>query len=244
AAGPAPRARRRRLVAGLARPRAPARPVPRRRGLRRRRHLVEPHLVERPLPARARPVCAHPCRGLPELARGASPQRRPITRRPPPRDAGVCRRCQPGDMTRFGYPLMTEQAGPKDLVRFAAEAERRGFDFEVCSDHYFPWLDSMGHSPYAWSVLGAAAHATERVELMSFVTCPIMRYHPAVVAQKAATVDLLADGRFILGLGAGENLNEHVVGERWPTVAERHDMLEEALDIIRDLLDGEQVTVD
>jgi len=147
-------------------------------------------------------------------------------------------------MTRFGYTLMTEQAGPKDLVRFAAEAERRGFDFEVCSDHYFPWLDSMGHSPYAWSVLGAAAHATERVELMSFVTCPIMRYHPAVVAQKAATVDLLADGRFILGLGAGENLNEHVVGERWPTVAERHDMLEEALDIIRDLLDGEQVTVD
>ncbi|MFC7405525.1 TIGR03557 family F420-dependent LLM class oxidoreductase [Georgenia alba] len=145
-------------------------------------------------------------------------------------------------MTRFGYTLMTEQAGPKDLVRYAQEAERRGFDFEVCSDHYFPWLDSMGHSPYAWAVLGAAAHATERVELLSFVTCPIMRYHPAVVAQKAATVGLLADGRFILGLGAGENLNEHVVGERWPAVAERHDMLEEALVIIRDLLDGEQLT--
>lgn len=106
-------------------------------------------------------------------------------------------------MTRFGYTLMTEQAGPKDLVRYAVEAERQGFDFEVCSDHYFPWLESMGHSPYAWSVLGAVAHATERVELMTYVTCPTMRYHPAVVAQKAATLALLSDERFLLGLGAG-----------------------------------------
>lgn len=145
-------------------------------------------------------------------------------------------------MTRFGYTLMTEQAGPKDLVRYAVEAERQGFDFEVCSDHYFPWLESMGHSPYAWSVLGAVAHATERVELMTYVTCPTMRYHPAVVAQKAATLALLSDERFLLGLGAGENLNEHVVGERWPAVGERHDMLEEALVIIRRLLDGERLT--
>ncbi|GAA4430198.1 LLM class F420-dependent oxidoreductase [Georgenia halophila] len=145
-------------------------------------------------------------------------------------------------MTRFGYTLMTEQAGPKELVRYAQEAERHGFDFEVCSDHYFPWLDSMGHSPYAWAVLGAAAHATRRIGLMSYVTCPTMRYHPAVVAQKAATLGLLSDGRFTLGVGAGENLNEHVVGERWPAVAERHEMLEEALVIMRDLLDGEQVT--
>ncbi|MPV36197.1 TIGR03557 family F420-dependent LLM class oxidoreductase [Georgenia subflava] len=145
-------------------------------------------------------------------------------------------------MTRFGYTLMTEQAGPKELVRYAAEAERRGFEFEVCSDHYFPWLDSMGHSPYAWSVLGAVAQVTERVELMTYVTCPILRYHPVVVAQKAATLGVLSDGRFVLGLGAGENLNEHVIGERWPAVGERHDMLEEALIIIRDLLDGERVT--
>ncbi|WP_043501303.1 TIGR03557 family F420-dependent LLM class oxidoreductase [Georgenia sp. SUBG003] len=145
-------------------------------------------------------------------------------------------------MTRFGYTLMTEQAGPKDLVRHAQEAERRGFDFEVSSDHYFPWLDSMGHSPYAWSVLGAVAQVTERVDLMTYVTCPTMRYHPAVVAQKAATLAVLSDGRFTLGLGAGESLNEHVVGERWPAVGERHDMLEEALVIIRDLLDGERVT--
>ncbi len=128
-------------------------------------------------------------------------------------------------MTRFGYTLMTEQSGPKELVRYAVSAERAGFDFEVSSDHYFPWLSSQGHAPYAWSVLGAVAHATERVELFTYVTCPTMRYHPAVVAQKAATLQILADGRFTLGLGSGENLNEHVVGQRWPTVARRQDML-------------------
>lgn len=147
-------------------------------------------------------------------------------------------------MTRLGYTLMTEQAGPKDLVRHAVAAEQRGFDFEVASDHYFPWLDSMGHAPYVWSVLGAVAYATERVELMSYVTCPTMRYHPAVVAQKAATVGLLSDGRFTLGVGSGENLNEHVVGQGWPAVGERHDMLAEALEIITRLLDGERLTFD
>jgi G6PDH family F420-dependent oxidoreductase len=124
-------------------------------------------------------------------------------------------------MTNFGYTLMTEQAGPKQLVRDAVHAERVGFDFEVSSDHYFPWLSAQGHAPYAWTVLGAVAHATERVGLMTYVTCPTIRYHPAVVAQKAATLQLLADGRFTLGLGSGENLNEHVVGEGWPTVANR-----------------------
>ena len=113
---------------------------------------------------------------------------------------------------------MTEQSDPKSLVRYAAAAEQRGCDFEVMSDHYFPWLDSMGHAPNAWATLGAVAQATERVELMTYVTCPTMRYHPAVVAQQAATVDLLSDGRFTLGLGAGENLNEHVVGRGWPPV--------------------------
>ncbi len=139
---------------------------------------------------------------------------------------------------RLGYTLMSEQSGPRELVIHAAGAERAGFDFEVISDHYFPWLDEMGHSPYAWSVLGAVTQVTERVELMTYVTCPLMRYHPAVVAQKAATVDLLSDGRFTLGLGAGENLNEHVVGRGWPPVNVRHEMLEEALKIINALFDG------
>jgi G6PDH family F420-dependent oxidoreductase len=145
-------------------------------------------------------------------------------------------------MTRFGYTLMTEQSGPKELVRYAVDAERVGFDFEVSSDHYSPWLTEQGHAPYAWSVLGAVAQATERVELATYVTCPTMRYHPAVIAQKSATMQLLADGRFILGLGSGENLNEHVVGEGWPSVAPRQDMLEEAITIIRELHSGELVT--
>jgi G6PDH family F420-dependent oxidoreductase len=142
---------------------------------------------------------------------------------------------------RFGYTMMGEQSGPKQLVRDVQLAEQAGFDFSVTSDHYFPWLDAQGHSPYTWAVLGAAAQATERIPLMSYVTCPTLRYHPAVVAQKAATVQLLCDGRFRLGLGAGENLNEHVVGKGWPEVGVRHELLEEALDVIAALLDGETV---
>jgi G6PDH family F420-dependent oxidoreductase len=139
---------------------------------------------------------------------------------------------------RYGYTLMTEQSGPRELVGYAVGAERAGFDFEVMSDHYFPWLDEQGHAPYAWATLGAVAQATERVELMTYVTCPIMRYHPAVVAQKAATVGLLSDNRFTLGLGAGENLNEHVVGQGWPPVNVRHEMLDEAVEVINALFDG------
>jgi G6PDH family F420-dependent oxidoreductase len=142
------------------------------------------------------------------------------------------------DVTVIGYTMMCEQTGPRELVRDVQMAERAGFDFAVISDHYFPWVDAMGHSPYAWSVLGAAAQATSRIQLMTYVTCPIKRYHPAVVAQKAATVDLLAKGRFTLGLGAGENLNEHVTGGGWPPVNVRHEMLAEAVEIIRDLWAG------
>ncbi|GAA1036855.1 LLM class F420-dependent oxidoreductase [Streptomyces murinus] len=138
--------------------------------------------------------------------------------------------------------MMTEQAGPRELVEHVVGAEEAGFDFSVISDHYFPWLRAQGHSPYAWSVLGAAAQATSRIPLMTYVTCPIRRYHPAVVAQKAATVQLLSEGRFRLGLGAGENLNEHVVGGGWPPVDVRHEMLEEAVEIIRALFGGEHVT--
>lgn len=144
--------------------------------------------------------------------------------------------------TSFGYTLMTEQSGPRDLVRYAVAAEQVGFDFEVSSDHYSPWLTEQGHSPYAWSVLGAVAHATERVGLMTYVTCPTMRYHPAVVAQKAATIAQLSEGRFTLGLGSGENLNEHTVGAGWPAIETRQEMLEEAVEIIRELFGGDLVT--
>ncbi|MCU1457526.1 MAG: putative glucose-6-phosphate dehydrogenase, melanin type secondary metabolite biosynthesis protein [Actinomycetia bacterium] len=146
-------------------------------------------------------------------------------------------------MTRIGYTMMCEQAGPKQLVRDVALAEEAGFDFAVISDHYSPWLESQGHSPYTWSVLGAAAQATEHIPLMTYVTCPIRRYHPAVVAQKAATMQLLSDGRFTLGLGAGENLNEHIIGGRWPIAGVRHEMLEEAVGIIRALWSGDTVTL-
>jgi G6PDH family F420-dependent oxidoreductase len=138
----------------------------------------------------------------------------------------------------FGYTLMTEQSSPKKLVSYAARAEDAGFDFEVMSDHYFPWLDEMGHAGYAWAMLGAVSQVTTSVELMTYVTCPLMRYHPAVVAQKAATIGVLSDGRFTLGLGAGENLNEHVIGQGWPPANVRHEMMEEAVEIIHSLLAG------
>lgn len=104
---------------------------------------------------------------------------------------------------QLGYTMMTEQAGPKDLVAHVMGAEEAGFDFAVCSDHFFPWLDEMGHAPHAWTVLGAAAQATSRIPLTTYVTCPSFRCHPAVVAQKAATLQILSDGRFTLGLGSG-----------------------------------------
>ncbi|WNI20774.1 LLM class F420-dependent oxidoreductase [Streptomyces sp. ITFR-16] len=141
-------------------------------------------------------------------------------------------------MVQFGYTMMTEQAGPRALVDDVVAAEQAGFDFSVTSDHYFPWLASQGHAPYAWSVLGAAAQATSVIRLMTYVTCPTTRYHPAVVAQKAATMQLLSDDRFRLGLGSGENLNEHVVGGGWPAAHVRLEMLEEAVEIIKALFDG------
>ncbi len=137
--------------------------------------------------------------------------------------------------------MMCEQSSAAQLVADVRGAEAAGFDFAVISDHYQPWLEAQGHSPYAWSVLGAAAQATERIPLMTYVTCPLIRYHPVVVAQKAATVQNLSEGRFRLGLGAGERLNEHVVGVPWPSVGVRHEMLSEALEIIISLLAGEVV---
>jgi G6PDH family F420-dependent oxidoreductase len=142
-------------------------------------------------------------------------------------------------MTDFGYTMMCEQSRPDQLVADVAKAEEAGFDFSVTSDHFQPWLPEQGHSGYAWSILGAAAEATEKIGLMTYVTCPTVRYHPAIVAQKAATMQILSDNRFRLGLGSGENLNEHVVGQRWPAIGLRHELLSEAVDIIVALFDGD-----
>lgn len=142
-------------------------------------------------------------------------------------------------MAKFGYKLMTETHGPKDLVRNARLAEDAGFDFVCISDHFHPWLESHGHSPFAWSVLGAIAASTERVGIATGLTCPILRYHPAIIAQAAATIGVMSDGRFTLALGTGERLNEHVVGFGWPPVQERQAMLRESVEVIRALWSGE-----
>jgi G6PDH family F420-dependent oxidoreductase len=145
-------------------------------------------------------------------------------------------------MANIGYTLMTEQAGPAELIDHAVAAEAAGFDFAVSSDHYFPWLDEMGHSPNAWVTLGAVAQATSTIGLMTYVTCPTFRYHPAVVAQQAATLQLISGNRFTLGLGSGEALNEHIVGAGWPGANTRQARLVEAVEIISGLFDGGYLT--
>ncbi|MFD0558087.1 G6PDH family F420-dependent oxidoreductase [Stackebrandtia endophytica] len=139
---------------------------------------------------------------------------------------------------RIGYKLASEAFGPLELVRQAVRAEEVGFDFVEISDHYHPWLDGQGHSPFAWSVLGTLASRTRHIGLATGVTCPFIRYHPAVIAQAAATVALLSGGRFVLGVGSGERLNEHVVGRGFPAVDVRHEMFRESLEIIRLLWRG------
>ncbi len=142
-------------------------------------------------------------------------------------------------MTSLGYKLMSEEHGPRELVQNAQLAEQAGFDFAAISDHFSPWVAEQGHAPLAWPVLGAVAQATSRMGLMTAVTCPLLRYHPAIIAQGAATLALLSGDRFTLGLGAGERLNEHVIGAGWPGTGERHDRLVEATGIIQGLLAGD-----
>ena len=143
-------------------------------------------------------------------------------------------------MPKYGLTLLCEVHGPNELLDQAHKAEETGFDFLVISDHFHPWLPEHEHSPFAWSVLGAVAAQTSRVELATMVTCPFVRYHPAVIAQAAATVALLSDGRrFQLGLGSGERLNEHVIGCGWPSVDVRQERLGEAVRIIQRLFGGE-----
>jgi coenzyme F420-dependent glucose-6-phosphate dehydrogenase len=142
---------------------------------------------------------------------------------------------------RLGYSLSTEEQTAPDLVRFAQQAEAAGFEYASISDHFHPWVDAQGNSPFAWSVLGAIANATSTLELGTGVTCPTVRYHPAIVAQAAATVASLMPGRFFLGVGTGEALNEHILGRHWPSYETRAAMLEEAVEIIRALWSGETV---
>ena len=144
-------------------------------------------------------------------------------------------------MTSFGYTLSSEEHAPAELVANARRAEDVGFDFVSLSDHFHPWVTAQGHSPFAWSVLGAIAASTDRVEVAVGVTCPTTRIHPAVIAQATATTSLLLEGRFTFGVGTGEALNEHVLGDRWPPAAVRLSMLEEAVAIIRALWSGETV---
>lgn len=139
---------------------------------------------------------------------------------------------------QIGYKLATEAFGPDEIIRQAVRAEEVGFDFVEMSDHFHPWLDVQGHSSFTWTVFGAIAAQTERIGLVTGVTCPTIRYHPAVIAQAAATLALISHDRFTLGVGSGERLNEHVVGRGFPAVAQRLEMLREALEIIRLLWGG------
>jgi G6PDH family F420-dependent oxidoreductase len=141
-------------------------------------------------------------------------------------------------MIEIGYSLSSEEHAPRELVRNAVAAEEAGFSFALISDHFHPWTDRQGESPFVWSVIGAVAEATSRIRLGTGVTCPMIRIHPAVIAQAAATSALLLKDRFFLGVGTGENLNEHVLGDRWPSYEERAEMLEEAVAVMRRLWEG------
>jgi G6PDH family F420-dependent oxidoreductase len=145
-------------------------------------------------------------------------------------------------MPTLGYALSSEEHTPNDLVHYARRAEETGFPFALISDHFHPWVSAQGHSPFVWSVIGAIAHATENLQLGTGVTCPTVRTHPAIIAQAAATAAAMMPDRFFLGVGTGENLNEHITGERWPPFDIRSAMLEEAIDVIRQLWTGETIS--
>lgn len=147
----------------------------------------------------------------------------------------------PRSMTSLGYFLSCEEFHPNELVRQAVRAEAAGFHRLWISDHFHPWNDQQGHSPFVWSVIGAVSQACS-LPVTTAVTCPIMRIHPAVIAQAAATCAAQLEGRFVLGVGTGEALNEHIVGQHWPTSSTRREMLEEAVTVIRKLFTGQQTT--
>jgi G6PDH family F420-dependent oxidoreductase len=142
-------------------------------------------------------------------------------------------------MAEIGYSLSSEEHPPLDLVRFAQRAEQAGFSFALISDHFHPWIGKQGQSPFVWSVIGGIACTTEYIRLGTGVTCPTMRIHPAIVAQAAATAAAMMPGRFFLGVGTGENQNEHILGQKWPPNQIREEMLKEAVEVIRLLWGGE-----
>lgn len=183
----------------------------------------------------ARPCvgCRYPLAGTPLASRGDGPLLRVR------RGRDLARTPYGGmPVVELGYALSSEEHAPLDLVEYARRAEETGFTYALISDHYHPWIDRQGHSPFVWSVLGGIAHATSRLRIGTGVTCPTMRIHPAIIAQAAATVATMMPGRFFLGIGSGENLNEHIVGDRWPSPRTRLEMLEEAITIIRLLWEG------
>ncbi len=141
----------------------------------------------------------------------------------------------------IGYHLSCEEHGPRQLVEFARRAEDAGFDYLQISDHFHPWVEQQGNSPFVWGVIGALAEATS-LPVGTAVTCPTMRIHPAIIAQAAATAAVQLEGRFFLGVGTGERLNETVLGDRWPPMSVRLEMLEEAVEVIRELWTGKLVT--
>jgi G6PDH family F420-dependent oxidoreductase len=145
---------------------------------------------------------------------------------------------------KLGYALSSEEHGPLDLVRYAAGAEQAGFEFALISDHFHPWIDAQGHSAFVWSVLGGISQSTSRLNVGTGVTSPTIRMHPAIVAQAAATAAEMLPGRFFLGVGSGEALNEHILGDRWPSANERRDMLEEAIELMRALWGGKMQSFD
>jgi G6PDH family F420-dependent oxidoreductase len=145
-------------------------------------------------------------------------------------------------MVELGYALSSEELTPLELVENARRAEEAGFEFALISDHFHPWLDAQGESPFVWSTIGAISQATESLALGTGVTCPMIRTHPAIIAQAAATSAALMPGRFFLGVGTGENLNEHILGDRWPDHQQRLEMLEESVEVMRELWQGEVVT--
>lgn len=146
-----------------------------------------------------------------------------------------------GEVMQWGYTCSSEEFEASDLVRFAEAAEDAGFSFVTVSDHFHPWTSSQGHSPYVWTTLGGIGAQTREVRLGTGVSCPLVRQHPTIVAQAAATVSELTGGRFFLGVGTGEALNEHITGERWPPIDQRQDALVEAVGVIRQLWTGETV---
>jgi len=139
---------------------------------------------------------------------------------------------------RIGYFLSSEEYSPSDLLRQARLAEQSGFEGLWISDHYHPWNDEQGHSPFVWSTIGALSQVTSEMKITTAVTCPTVRMHPAIVAHAAATSAVLLEGRFALGVGSGEALNEQILGDRWPPASERLEMLEEAVAVIRQLWQG------